>query len=233
LKRIVIVTGDDYPGHRWRETAPQLAAILRADPRLEVTIVESPALLGSSLLQYFHAVVLHLKNYHERMPTDEAQCTALAEYVRSGRGLLVTHFACGAFQEWAGYAALAGRVWNPQLRGHDPYGPFVVRVADRAHPITRGLADFEVTDELYTCLDGQTPIHTLCEATSQVDKLSYPLAFTVGAGAGRICHCVLGHDLNAYNAPGLRDLYRRAGAWVVGLEPGPGPAARRPAGARD
>ena len=36
--RVVIITGNDYPGHKWRETAPVLARQLRGDPRLEVEV---------------------------------------------------------------------------------------------------------------------------------------------------------------------------------------------------
>jgi type 1 glutamine amidotransferase len=169
-------------------------------------------------------VVLHFKNYHTRMPTDPAQCAGLEEYVRAGGGLVVAHFGCGAFQEWSGYVKLAGRVWNPSLRGHDPYGPFTVHIVDEDHPITRGMADFETTDELYTCLDGDTQIHTLCNATSTVDQRAYPMTFTLQAGRGRIVHCPLGHDVNALRTAGTRALYRRAAAWVSGLEPGAEPA---------
>jgi type 1 glutamine amidotransferase len=218
-KRIAIATGDDYPGHRWRETAPVLASILREDPRLEVTVIESPAVLGSPLLEHFDAVVVHFKNYHDRMPTDQAQCAGLESYVRSGGGLIVAHFGCGAFQEWNGFVKLVGRIWNPSLRGHDPYGSFVVRIVDDDHPVTNGMTDFETTDELYTCLDGDTPVHTLCEATSTVDQQDYPMAFTLQVGAGRVFHSVLGHDVTAFEAPGTRDLYRRAAAWVAGVEP--------------
>jgi type 1 glutamine amidotransferase len=218
-ERIAIVTGDDYPGHRWRETAPELAAIFREDPRFEVTIIESPAIFGSPLVDYFDAVVVHFKNYHERMPTDQAHCDGLADYVRSGGGLIVAHFGCGAFQEWDEYVELAGRVWNPKLRGHDPYGPFTVRIVGGTHPITRGMADFETADELYTCLAGETPIHTLCTASSRVDQQDYPMAIALQVGEGRVFHCPLGHDVSAFQAEGTRALYRRGTAWVVGIAP--------------
>ena len=32
--RVLLVTGIDYPGHVWRQTAPVLAEALRKDPRL-------------------------------------------------------------------------------------------------------------------------------------------------------------------------------------------------------
>jgi hypothetical protein len=39
---VLLVTGIDYPGHPWRQTAPALKTILEADERLRVRIVENP-----------------------------------------------------------------------------------------------------------------------------------------------------------------------------------------------
>ena len=218
-KRVLIVTGDDYAGHLWRQTGPELAAILRVDTRLEVSICESPAIYGSPLLGHYDATVLHFKNYSERLALGKEIWTGLAGHIGAGHGLVIVHFGCGAFQEWDEFVNVAGRIWNPQKRGHDPYGAFQVRITDTTHPVTAGLPDFPTEDELYTCLDGQAPIHVLCQATSVVDHLDYPMAFVVGDSGGRVFHCTLGHDTRALGAAGARTLYARAAAWAAGLEP--------------
>lgn len=218
-RRVLIVTGDDYGGHDWRATAPALAEVLREDPRLEVSITECPGVYGSPLLDHYDATVLHFKDYAERLPLDPSCREGLRRHVAAGKGLVLTHFACGAFQEWDEFVEVAGRVWNPQLRGHDPHGTFTVRMTDTRHPVTRSMTDFDVTDELYTCLDGDAPIRVLSEATSVVDQRVYPMAFIVEGTGGRVFHSVLGHDTAAYRAPGVRALYRRAAAWAAGLEP--------------
>ena len=51
--RILLVTGVDYPGHHWRETAPVLAEALRKDPRLEVFTVEDPGFLDSAAINKY------------------------------------------------------------------------------------------------------------------------------------------------------------------------------------
>ena len=216
-KRVLIVTGDDYAGHVWRDTAPELAAILREDERLEVSINECPAIYGSPLLQHYDATVLHFKNYAERLPLGKECLDGLAAYVAKGKGLVIAHFGCGAFQEHDSFVNVAGRIWNPEFRAHDPRGAFQVHIKNPDHPVTKGLVDFETTDELYTCLDGETPITVLCDAVSVVDQKAYPMAFTVEGPGGRVLHSVLGHDPVAFQAEGVRTLYRQATAWAASL----------------
>ena len=111
-------------------------------------------------------------------PKREAAVHAnLRRFVEEGGGLVYFHFACGAFQEWDEFVKIAGRVWDPKKRAHDPHGAFEVRYVDKEHPIAKGLADFKITDELYTCLGGDVPIHVVAEATSAVDGKAYPMAF--------------------------------------------------------
>lgn len=217
-KRVVIITGDDHPAHHWRETAPEFAKILRADPRLEVTISESPALLGSPALASYDAVFLHFKNYADRLPTAKQHWSNLERYVQGGGGLVIAHFGCGAMQEWSGYSKLAGRVWDPKKRGHDPYGEFSVRITGKEHPISSGLTHFDTSDELYTCFAGDAVIEVLAEATSKIDQGTHPMAFVLRPGKGRVFHSPLGHDLGALKSDGTRALYLRGTLWAAGLE---------------
>lgn len=223
-KRIVIVTGDDWKGHYWRATGPELAAILREDARLEVSIVESPAIFASPSIDLYDATIIHFKDYANRLPLGDDVRQGIEKFVGSGHGLVLAHFACGAFQEWGRYVDIVGRVWDPQRRGHDPYGPFHVRIPDRGHPITANMREFDTSDELYTCLVGEPAIRVLFSATSVIDRLEYPMGFVIANNSDRVFHCTLGHDVAALRSPGARELYRRATAWAVGL-PSVAPAA--------
>jgi len=217
---VVVLTGIEYPGHPWRQTAPALADLLHKDPRLDVDILEDATLAQAAKLRNYKVCVLNYMNWKKPDPPAEALAT-FQEFVADGGGLVMVHFACGAFQKWPEFVKIAGRVWNPKLRGHDPRGTFRVEMTDVKHPITEGMKPFETFDELYTCLDGKTPITILAKATSKVDKKDYPMAFVLTYGKGRVFHCVLGHDLRAFEAAGMRELYRRGTAWAAGLPPVP------------
>ncbi len=216
--RILIVTGIDHPGHKWRQTAPVLKEAIEKDPRLAVDVVEDPNFLASPRLHDYAAIVHHWMNWKAPAPGPAAR-ENFRRFVAGGKGLVVVHFGCGAFQDWPEFVKIAGRVWDPKLRAHDPRGPFRVEIADAEHPITRGMKPFETYDELYTCVAGDTPIHVLATARSKVDKKVYPMAFVLPYGKGRVFHCVLGHDVRALSVPQVGELFRRASAWAAGLEP--------------
>ena len=216
-KRVLIVTGVDHPGHKWRLTTPVLAAGIDKDPRLAVYVVETPEFLASAKLAEYDVIVMHFMNWQGKPALGDDVRHGLAKAVAGGTGLVLVHFACGAFQHWPEFSKIAGRVWNPKLRAHDRYGKFRVKIVDPNHPITKGLASFQTTDELYTCLDGNTPIRVLASATSKVDKKEYPMAFVLNYGKGRVFHSPLGHDVKAFSEP-VCELFRRGVAWAAGLD---------------
>jgi len=217
-RKVLVVTGIDYPGHKWKLTAPVLAQAIAADKRLEVTVTEDPNDLASDELSGYDVIVLHFMNWETPDPGPEARAN-LKSVVRSGKGLVLVHFACGAFQQWPEFVELAGRVWDPKLRGHDRHGKFTVKITDAQHPAMKGMNDFETTDELYTCLAGETPIKVLATARSKVDNKDYPMAFVLNHGEDRVLHSVLGHDVQALANPDVGRLFRNGCAWAAGLEP--------------
>jgi len=220
-KKILLVTGNEYPGHPWQETAPALADFLAKDTRLEVSYVEDPRILAQPVLGKYDVIILNYQNH--KVPPPQGASENLKKVVKGGKGLVLMHFACGAFIDWEtrtvdkDFAEIAGRVWNPELRGHDPRGVFHVNIIDNEHQVTKGLADFDTDDELYTCLDGTAPIHVLAKAKSKVDGKDYPMAFVLTPGKGRTFHCVLGHDLKALNNE-VGKLFRQGTLWASGFE---------------
>jgi type 1 glutamine amidotransferase len=215
--RVVIVTGVDYKGHKWQETAPAIRDVLEQDKRFQVTIAEDPDFLASDDLFQFDEVFLHFKNYDPLKQGEKAK-ENLTEFVKRGKGLVVFHFACGAFEDWPEFAELAGMVWDKKTT-HDPRGPFTVQITDAKHPITRGMSDFEADDELYFCLTGERPVEILATARSKKTGRDHPMAFALEFGKGRVFHTPLGHDVKSIRMPGVQELLRRGCAWAAGQEP--------------
>lgn len=227
--RLLIVTGVDHPAHRWQETAPALKALLEKDPRLSVRIGEDPHMLDSAALSGYKAVILYFQNWQVAGPGPAARDN-LRRYVENGGGLVSVHFGCGAWHgEWPEYQKMLGRVWHG-INGsqHDPRGPFTVEIADRNHPVTQGLNDFETDDELYTCLTGDAPVHLLAQAKSKVDGKHHPMALVHEYGKGRVFLTTLGHDVKALTTASAPQLIRQGCAWAAGLTPAAATARTEP-----
>ena len=215
----VLLVDDHSPGYYHMDTATTLRNIIRQDKRLEVVLVEDAEVLGTDLPFDFDVIVLHFKNYKTPKRNTAMQAN-LEKFVTEGGGLFVFHFACGAFEDWKpGFEKLAGRIWDPDLPGHDPYGRFTVRITDNTHPITANIGNFEIQDELYTCLRAsEVPIHVIADAVSVVDKKTYPMAFVLENGNGRTFHTTLGHDDRSLSAPGFQTMIRQAILWCAKRE---------------
>lgn len=223
--KILVLTGEEWPGHNWRETAPLIARFLMVDPRLTADINTDPAFLASAEIAKYDAIVLNYFNWKSPDPGEKARKN-LKQYVEGGKGLVLVHNAVGAFVGWPGInkdwpevKELFGRAWNPnRVHGHDPLKTFQVEITPVDHPITRGMKPFETVDELYTCLypDGR-PVEVLATAVSVVEKKPHPMALVNHYGKGRVFLCVLGHDVKALSVDAVQELYRRGTAWAAGI----------------
>jgi type 1 glutamine amidotransferase len=215
--RVLIVTGVDYEGHLWKQTAPAVQSVLERDRRIEARIVEDPEFLASPAVSDYDVIFLHFKNYHPFRRDKEIRDN-LVSLVQQGKGLVAIHLACGAFENWPEYANLVGKVLD-KTSLHDPRGPFDIHIVEKDHPITRGMKDFQADDELYRCLVDGRPVQLLATARSKVTGKDYPMAFTFEYGKGRVFHTPLGHDPRAIEIPGVAQLLQRGCLWAAGREP--------------
>lgn len=218
--KILVLTGNEYPGHKWRETAPLIAQFLMVDPRMTVDVNTDPNFLASPSLDAYDAIVLNYLNWQSPDPGDKARAN-LKQFIENGKGIVVVHNAVAAFGDWPEIKEIFGRAWNPKrVHGHDPQGVFTVKIAATDHPIMKGMKSFETTDELYTCLYASgRPVEVLASAMSKVEKKDHPMVLLNHYGRGRVFLCVLGHDVKSLSFKAVQDLYRRGTAWAAGIPP--------------
>jgi type 1 glutamine amidotransferase len=88
---------------------------------------------------------------------------------------------------------------------------FTVHIEDTQHPITRGLADFQVHDETYKKCSFETDNHLLL-TTNHPDS-DRELGWIRGYGRGKVCFIMVGHGPTVYANPTYRQLVARSIRW--------------------
>jgi type 1 glutamine amidotransferase/cytochrome c2 len=228
--RVLMIAGNEaHEWHNWKKTTPAIQALLEKDPRVRVDVRNEIETLGKVDLAEYQAVLLNYCNWQDPKRLSETSQRAFVDYLQKGGGLVVVHFANGAFHfslpgagesDWPEYRRMVRRVWDHQGKGesqsgHDAFGLFEVKPTSVPHPVTAGLGPFTVTDELYFRQAGEERIEPLLVARSKVTDRDEPLAFAYRYGQGRVFQTLLGHSEKTYDSFEAREILRRSIAWVA------------------
>lgn len=249
--RVLIVAGNAaHKWHNWEKTTVAIKQLLEVDPRIVVDVSYDIEDLATKKLSDYQVLVQNYANWHDPRGISEAARGAFLGFLRQGGGLVLVHFANGAFNfslpmagesDWPEYRKIVRRVWNHHGQGeaksgHDAFGPFTVKPTEVKHPISEGLQEFGVTDELYFRQDGDQPIEPLIQARSKVTGRDEPLAWTYTYGEAKVFQTLLGHSEKTYDTFEPCEMLRRAVAWTAGRaivkrNAPPGEAKPKPAAA--
>lgn len=212
--KVLIVTGFDVGAHKWEESSKLVQAILEKTGRFDVTVSKDKEVFASPSLKEYQAVVLSYGFWKEADPSKKAKASLL-DYVKQGGNVVALHFACSSFQDWKEYGVLLGRVWKKGVGGHGPFGVFTVKIENAKHPITKGMKEFRIEDELYAKLTGDAEIEVLASAYSDWSKKVEPIVFVKRYGKGRVVHNVLGHAPISKKNASYQELLCRGVEWAA------------------
>lgn len=225
--RVLMFAGNEaHKWHNWEKTTPAIKSLLERDSRIQVDVTTDIEDLSRKPLQDYHVIVQNYVNWQDPKALSAESRTAFVKFLENGGGLVLVHFANGAFHDslpmaeaaaWPEYRQIVRRMWNHKSNsGHDAFGRFQVKPTELSHPITAGLKPFDVTDELYFRQDGDQPIEPMIVAHSKVTDADEPLAWTYTYGKGRVFQTLLGHSEQTYNTFEPREMLRRGVAWTAG-----------------
>ncbi len=192
--RTLILTGAN--NHDWRTSTPFSWLLLQRSGRFEVTAAADPS-VELARPGALDDVDLIFMDYNGPEWSDEAKA-AFEAAVRGGKGLLILHAADNAFPGWVEFEKMSALLWRKGT-GHGKFHEFPVTYVDREHPVTKGLADFRTSDELYHKLVHlhEAEYHLLATAFSSEESggtgKDEPMMLTTQYGKGRVFHMVLGH----------------------------------------
>jgi len=231
--RTLIFSGQN--NHGWRTTTPCLESLLVGSGRFDVRVEEETAGVTTATLAHYDLIVVDYQGPRWGDATERA----VADFVRSGKGLVAVHGSSYAFSgldilgpghvrtgrtepPWAAWADMLGGTWagNPPSSFHAPRHLFTVKFTDPSHPIARGMGDgFQTLDELYhgmRFLPAAHPIATAYDdpAIGGTGK-DEPVLLTVNYGKGRVFYTALGHEVPAMQEPGFAITFVRGAEWAA------------------
>lgn len=205
--RVFLLSGGQRQHHGYRDQAFYLSGVLENTGLFEVTIGEDAAILETPAISKYDLVIALADRRDDEFKLTRAQQEALFQYVRSGHGYVSIHGADNAAADWSPtYKEMLGGVFSHYglPDGKTRKGSFTVKIVDKQSPITRGLTDFPINDELYFHLQMLPEVKPL--ATIEYQGTAWPVAWTHTFGKGRVFHTTMGHrDFGPGKDDPLRD----------------------------
>ena len=212
---IAVVTG----GHPYQVQA--FDALWKAMPGVNAVVQNIDDFTASSteVRDSYAAVVFFF------MPADEPEeddapwfagkpKAALEHLGATEQGIVVLHHGILAYRAWPGWAELCGL---PDRGGFSfaPNEDVPVRVVNRNHPITVGLDDWRLTDELYKINSSLPAGESDVLMTTDHPKSMQALAWTRLHGNSRVFCFQPGHDRTAWSNPTFVEVLRRGVKWTA------------------
>lgn len=209
-----------YGGHGFE--TKEFFAMWDALPGVTYTKAELPGqadLLKPGLEKDYDVIVM----YDMVAAFTPEQQAAFTKLLGTGIGVVATHHNLGAHQNWPEYWKIIGGSWLAAPRKIDgkdypasTYAEgvdFNVAVADKDHPITKGVADFSIHDEIYGQFYVAPGVHVLL--TCDHPKSGHDIAWTTSYGRSRVFYLLLAHGPSGYDNPNFRKLLTNGIRWAA------------------
>jgi uncharacterized protein len=209
---VLVLSGDN---HGFAASAQVIHDFLAAQDGLAVTLSDDKDLLTAPDLNRYDAIVFGTGFTRSARQADgtvkrEAELSAeqeegLRNFVAGGKGLVGVHGTAwwinGRAMDLIGGAAN----WHP------PGLTFTVHVEQPDHPITQGVGDFEVEDEIYISAYDPT-INVL--ASAEWHGRAHPMAWVKPYNKGRVFYTTLGHTSATFQRPAMQQLLSQGVRWA-------------------
>lgn len=215
--KILIVTG----GHGFEQK--EFYEMFDAFPGIVYDKAELPKdmdLLAPGLEKKYDVLVGYDMNH---FPVTDAQRANFDKLLQGGMPFLVFHHCIGGYPDWPKFREIAGgaylykdmeidgKTWPPSDYRHDV--EMQIAVADKEHPITKGVKDFTILDETYKNVYVRDDVHLLLTCDHPLSTKQ--IAWTHRYEKSPIFTIMLGHDKHAYGNENLRTILKQGIAWLV------------------
>jgi type 1 glutamine amidotransferase len=214
--KVLLITGghgfEQEPFFKIFKDNPEITLTTAAHDKTNATAYEREDLLS------YDVVVL----YDMVKSISDAQKAGLQSLFDKGTGLVVLHHALVSYQHWPEYEQIIGGRY-PEADGksgvvtaeagykHDEEVPVVI--VAKEHPVTAGVKDFTIHDEIYWGYRVQPDVTPLITTTHP--KSGKPLAWCRTQGKSRVVYLQLGHDHQAFENSNYQKLVANSIRWTA------------------
>lgn len=204
-----------WPGHDPEGFRDVIVPVMKGD-RFDVTVADNLDVYSDEELLQSLDVIAQQWTMGE---LSEAQGEHLMNAVRNGVGFAGWHGGFSdAFRAHTDYQFMTGGQFVAHPGGPIDYG---VQIVDREHPITAGMADFQMrgTEQYYLHMD--PAVHVLATTTFTgehepgVEGVVMPVAWTKMWRRGRVFHHTIGHAVADFDVPEVLEMTRRGIRWAA------------------
>ena len=210
-----------YGGHGFDQKA--FFAMFDAMPGVKYTKAPLPAsadLLKPGLEKDYDVIVMY-----DMVPAiSPDQQKAFVDLLNKGIGVVSMHHNMGAHRDWDEFRKIIGGKFILQpceidgqkypKSGWSHGEDLNVTVADRQHPITKGVKDFQIHDETYKNYYTAPDVKLLLKTDHP--KNDPELAWVKEYGKSRVFYLMLGHDNKGWANPSFIKLLTQGIQWAAG-----------------
>ena len=215
--RVLLTVG----GHPYEEEP--FYAMFKSMPGVTYTLAHMPkdaGLLKPGLQKQYDVLVM----YDMVGGISPDQQKAFVALLNEGIGVVALHHNMGAHPNWSEFPKIIGgkfflkdmdfegKSYKTSLWDHDQ--DIDVTVADPDHPITKGIKNFQIHDEVYKGFWTAPNAHVLLKTDHP--KNNPELAWVTQYGKSPVFYLMLGHDSKAWANPNYKQLVLNGILWAAG-----------------
>ena len=215
MKQVLIFQGG-WAGHYPREISALFAEWL-TDAGYAVTVSDTQECLADAQKLLTYDLIIPCWTMGTSSGAYEKNLCAA---VRAGVGIAGCHGGmCDAFRNSTDYQFMTGGQWVAHP-GNDGI-TYTVRVTDREHEITKGIADFTITSEQYYLhVDPAVDVLAVTDFTlphgEGTKTVTMPVAWTKYWGKGKVFYYSVGHTPKTFtDIPESAELMKRGLRWAM------------------
>lgn len=214
---LLILSGSN--NHEWQETTPFLKEIYEETGLYNVQVTNKPDTLSFTYLESFDAIVSNWNSWPENdLRWNSELESGILEYINNGGGFVFFHASTSAFYKWPEFREITTASWEENT-SHGKRDTVEVFIENQDHPVTKGMKDFKLFDELWVNARVNENLTVLGSATDKTQKTkgnkNQAAIFVKEVGKGRIFHTIIGHDVEAMGSDGFKQLMKRGTEWAA------------------